>query len=391
MRSMMRNKVNWHNNGFVLLNYGEYIILMKNYNHTLGQMISLIEEKYPLVTETEIINALDSYSPDILAKYGIMAGDAASKANAKLLPFILLGNACFSLIISGLIIYFFERYNHQKDRELKEITNYIEEINRHNYTLKIKEISEDELSILKNEIYKITVMLKESAEQSEEAKKNLKKALEDISHQLKTPLTSILIILDNLIDNPKMPESMRQEFIHDIKRETTNINFLIQNLLKLSKFDANMITFEPKVVSLGKIIKAAQKNVAALCDLKNITLKTVALKENGIMADYNWEVEALTNILKNCLEHSKNNDLIEITYFGNAAYSEIKIIDHGEGIKKEDLPHIFERFYQGSNANNDSMGIGLALAQEIIKKDNGTINVASSKKGTTFTIKYFHY
>lgn len=378
---------------FGLINYFEYQVLTKNNNAKMAQIINLVQEKYPLVKEEDLILILNNYSTNlkILHKYGILETEAATFANTKVLPFFLIGNIIFLFITICILTHLFLKYNRQKEKELKAITDYIEEINHKNYTLKIDEINEDELSILKNEIYKITIMLKESAEQSEQAKKELKKSLEDISHQLKTPLTSILIILDNLIDNPHMADNIRQDFIHDIKREMININFLIQNLLKLSKFDANTIEFLPTLTPVKKILTKAQKNVATLCDLKNIPIKMSGAKTINIVCDFNWEVEAITNIFKNCIEHSKNNSLIETKVLENKAYVEVQIIDHGEGIKAKDLPHIFERFYKTTNSSQDSMGIGLALAKEIIKKDNGIILVSSNHKGSIFTIKYFKY
>lgn len=250
-------------------------------------------------------------------------------------------------------------------------------------------MSEDELSILKNEIYKTTVMLKENAENSNKEKLELKDSLSDISHQLKTPLTSILIMLDNLIDDPQMDENIREDFIRDIKREINSINFLVQSILKLSKLDTNTVNFIEEKNDLNEIVNQAIKNVTMLSDLKNVS---VILKSNSnsiIKCDFKWQVEAISNIIKNCIEHSNKDSEVIITIEDNKAYSKITIKDSGIGIDKEDLPHIFERFYKGKNATPDSIGIGLSLAQTIIKKDNGTISVKSSNKGTTFTIKYF--
>ena len=232
-------------------------------------------------------------------------------------------------------------------------------------------------------------MLKESAENSNQDKINLKKSLEDISHQLKTPLTSILILLDNLIDDQNMNIETRNDFLTDIKREIININFLVQSILKLSKFDANTIHFIKEETTLNKIIKEAVKNVSTLCDLRNIKIEINGDEDAKIICDAKWQIEAITNILKNSIEHSQDNHKIVVKYEKNNIYSNIEIQDYGEGISKKDLKHIFERFYKGENASKDSIGIGLALSKTIIEEDNGTISVESNENGTKFTIKYY--
>lgn len=153
----------------------------------------------------------------------------------------------------------FLKYNKSKDKKLVQITRYIEEINNKNYKLDIDDNTEDELSILKNEIYKTTVMLKEVAENSKKDKENLKNSLSDISHQLKTPLTSITIMLDNILDNKDMDEDIRNDFIKDIKREIINVNFLVETLLKLSKLDADSVKFINKKENVRKYITREYK------------------------------------------------------------------------------------------------------------------------------------
>ena len=285
------------------------------------------------------------------------------------------------------ILYF--RYNYKRKNDIKDIIKCIEQINRRNYELEIDTISEDELSILKNEIYKTAVMLKEAALNSNKDKLNLKKSLEDISHQLKTPLTSILVLLDNLIDEPDMDSSIRNDFIIDIKRNVININFLVQALLKLSKFDANTVHFIKKENDLEMIVKEAIKNVSTLCDLRNINIKLNTLEDAKVVCDAKWQIEAITNIIKNAIEHSKDNSNIVINIDNNRVYSKIEVIDFGDGISKRDTKHIFERFYKGENATSNSIGIGLALAKTIIEEDKGTIAVESNESNTKFTIKYF--
>ena len=232
-------------------------------------------------------------------------------------------------------------------------------------------------------------MLKEAALNSNKDKLNLKKSLEDISHQLKTPLTSILVLLDNLIDEPDMDSSIRNDFIIDIKRNVININFLVQALLKLSKFDANTVHFIKKENDLEMIAKEAIKNVSTLCDLRNINIKLTTLENAKVVCDAKWQIEAITNIIKNAIEHSKDNSSIIINIDNNRVYSKIEVIDFGDGISKRDIKHIFERFYKGENATSNSIGIGLALAKTIIEEDKGTIAVESNESNTKFTIKYF--
>lgn len=287
------------------------------------------------------------------------------------------------------MILIFLYFNKKKDKEINKITKCMEEINRRNYKLEIDDISEDELSILKNEIYKTTIMLKEAAENSNKEKLELKDSLSDISHQLKTPLTSILIILDNLIDDPEMDKDIREDFIKDIKREINGINFLVQSILKLSKLDTNTINFIEDEIELNKIVIEAIKNVSMLSDLRNVNVNLKIKSNSVIKCDFKWQVEAISNILKNCIEHSNENSDVIVIIEDNKVYSKIIIKDNGGGIAKEDLPHIFERFYKGKNATSDSIGIGLSLAKTIIEKDNGTISVQSSDKGSIFEIKYF--
>ena len=252
----------------------------------------------------------------------------------------------------------------------------------------MKDINEEDLSLLKNEIYKTTIMLNEISEISKKDKKELEESLEDISHQLKTPLTSILIMIDTLLDDEDMDQNTREDFLRNMKREVMNINFLVKSILKLSRLDTNTVKFISKKESVKEIINEAILNVSLLSDLKNVKIET-NLSDSFIICDYKWQIEALTNILKNSIEHSYENNKVLIESSENNAYVKITIKDFGTGIAKEDINHIFERFYKGKDSDYDSIGIGLALSKSIIEKQNGKISVESSDDGTTFTIKYF--
>lgn len=376
----------------ILINIYEYKIYRNNINNNLESIISLIETKYPLITKNEIMEILNSKNntTNIFKEYGIdIDNTSIILENDKYYNTFIIFNTLYIYIIIIVLLIIFLIYIKNKDKDIKDITKYIEEINKGNYELKINSISEDELSILKNEIYKTTIKLKEAYINTNNDKLSIKKSLEDISHQLKTPLTSILIMLDNLIDDPNMDINIRQDFITDIKRQVVNINFLVQNLLKLSKFDSNTIHFIKENNKLSNILKEAIKNVSTLCDLKDIKIIINGDDESTIYSDFKWEVEALTNILKNSIEHTKDKKEILVDYNTNNVYSIIKIKDYGVGIAHDDLKHIFKRFYKGKNSSPDSIGIGLSLAKTIINEDNGIISVESNSNGTTFIIKYY--
>lgn len=373
------------------INKYEYQVYKDNFDTKITSIILKIKEDYPNITDEELYNILKSSKKDgkVLEQYSLTIDNKSLlKENDNKYQQFLVTNIMIVFISTIFLIFLFLRFNAKKDREINKITKCLEEINKRNYKIDIEEMSEDELSILKNELYKVTIKLKEDAENSKQAKKDLKDTLADISHQLKTPITSILIILDNIIDNPDMDKNTREDFIRDIKRELLNMNFLALNLLKLSKLDSNTVHFIKKEVSLDEIVTSSIKNIAPLCDLKNITITQNLEPGIKINCDLNWQVEAITNILKNCVEHSKENSKIDITTATNKVYLSIKIRDYGTGISKKDLPHIFERFYKGTGGSANSIGIGLSLAKKIIESNDGIINVETGPDGTTFTIKY---
>ena len=378
---------------FLTINIYEQHIFTKNYNRKIVQIISQVKEEYPDLDENKLMSIINSDKVDLslLKKYSInIDEDSLILENKKEYHKSLFINIVFLMITIIILILAFLRFNSKKDKEINEITKYIEEINRKNYKLNIDEMSEDELSILKNEVYKTTIMLKEAAENSNKEKLQLKDSLSDISHQLKTPLTSILIILDNLIDDPDMDKEIREDFIRDIKMEITNISFFVQSILKLSKLDTNTVDFIEEKTYIKDIVDEVVKNLSTLCDLRNIKIITKYKENTKIICDFRWQVEAFSNIIKNCIEHSKDNTNILLEVDENNVYSQVVIKDNGTGIEKEDLPHIFERFYKGKNSSNESCGIGLSLAKSIIEKSNGNIYVESKVgKGSTFTIKYF--
>lgn len=362
-------------------------------SNVIAGIIGNIEKNYPNVSEEEIISILNLENEEIedgkntLIKYGINIENQnaiGQITNNKLLIINIL--SIIILVFAILVILYI--YSRSESKKIKEIEKYIEAINNKNYTLKISENSEDEFSNLSNELYKTTVMLKEQASNSQKSQKTLQTNIEDISHQLKTPLTSISIMLDNIIDNPDMEIETRQKFLHEINRQIEWFNWLVIALLKLSKIDSGTAVFTKKEINVEKIINHVIQNLAIPLDIKQQKI-IVNGNSSKFIGDYNWQLEALTNIVKNCIEHTPNHKNIYIKFEENNFYTKITIRDEGVGIAKEDIKHIFERFYKGKNSSENSIGIGLALAKSIIERDNGYI-ICSSKEGegTTFEIKY---
>ena len=381
---------------FAVLTYAELDRVRKNSNEAVVQIIADLKEKYPDISDSRIAQILNDKADventvEMLKKYGIETdADWLVNRNGELETGIIAANSFMSAFSCVALCAVFIVYCIKRKRETHKITEYIAQINKKKYDLAIDENSEDEMSALKNEIYKTTVMLKEQSENSLKDKQNLKDSLSDISHQLKTPLTSIMIMLDNITDNEDMPTEVRTEFLNDIRRETNSINFLVQSILTLSKLDANSIVLKSRPEYLSKIIEECRQNTAVLAEIKEVEVITECDKSITLNCDFKWLCEAVTNIVKNCIEHTPRGGTVKIAAEQNRLYTKISISDNGSGIDQKDLPHIFERFYKGKNSDENSVGIGLALAKTIVEKGGGYLSVDScADKGSTFVIKYF--
>lgn len=379
---------------FCGLLYYQYRSYTQNFNEKVSGILGVMKEQYPETEERDVIDILNGKAEgdnEMLNKYGInLEKDSLVLENDRKFRTFVLVDGGLILTFLSICLGFILKYHYNRERKIEEITAYLEEINRGNYKLDISDNSEENWSILKNELYKTTVMLKEAAENSEQDKVQLKDSLSDISHQIKTPLTSMIIMLDAILDDKEMEEQTRNQFLHDMKREITGTRFLVEALLKLSKLDSNTVKFTRQSVNIAEVLTEAVKNVEILGELKNISIKLSGSAESKLQCDVKWQTEAITNILKNCIEHSEENGEIKITYSENFLYTEVAIEDFGKGVAPEDLPHIFERFYKGKNTGKDSVGIGLALAKAIVEKDNGYIQADSRLgKGTKFRVRYF--
>lgn len=378
--------------------YNQYKKITTIANQKIAEIIGTIIKEDPEIDTRTIMKTLNSKQDteeyqkgqEELKKYGININEANSIiAVQNQMKQNLVLNIILIIVFSILWMAVIFVYLRKRDRKINQITQYINQIKNRKYDLDINENSEDELSNLKNELYKITIMLKEESEISKKDKDNLKMSVEDISHQLKTPLTSITIMLDNLKDNPNMDENTKQKFIFEISKQIDWINWLVISMLKLSKLDANVVQFYEEKINLKKFIEEIIKNLEIPIEIKNQQIIIEGNESASFVGDYKWQQEAVTNIIKNCIEHNKENGKIYIKYEENTLFTKITIRDEGEGMTKEDLKHIFERFYKGQNSSENSVGIGLALAKNIIEKNNGMISCKSElDKGTEFVIKY---
>ena len=378
---------------FFIISFVDYNSYVRITNNFTNNIISTLVNNYPDVTEEEIIeiiNSSDNEASDILASFGIDINSMGvlKSINDNFYRNLII-NSIVLLVISIVIFLLIFFYDKKEKRELDKIIDYLKELNRGNYDLKIDLNSEGILSILKNEIYTTTVMLREMASREYLDKITLKENLANISHQLKTPLTSISILVDNLCDE-EVDKKTELEFLNDIKRQVDNINYLVIVLLKLSRFDANVITFKKDNINVKKLILECMKNLDVIREVKNINIHVSGANDVEFIGDYKWESEAISNIIKNAIEHTLNDKNIYISFKDKSIYTEIIIEDEGLGMSEKEKNRIFERFYKGSSTNSNNFGIGLSLAKEIITKDNGKIIVKSEvNKGTKFIIRYY--
>jgi signal transduction histidine kinase len=274
-------------------------------------------------------------------------------------------------------------------QDIKQLTQYLASIYAGQKQMDIRDNKEGELSILKNDIYKVTLTLYEQSELLKKDKIYLSDTLSNISHQLKTPLTSMFVMTD-LLGSADLPQDKKDEFLNKITNQLKRIEWLVTALLKLSKIDAQTVLFKREQTPLRNLLKKAVEPLLIPVELKEQKLVINCQEDIIVTVDFNWTAEAILNIVKNCMEHTPSGGSITITGQQNPLYTEITVSDNGEGIDKEDMPHIFERFYKGKNAGPDSIGIGLAMSKIILNSQNGNVSADSDvETGTRFFIRIY--
>lgn len=378
---------------FSIISTIQYNNYKKDINVAFENIIQTIKKDYPNIEEEDLIAIFNNpnlkSNTDILSKYGVDQNYSVLTKLDNTMHQNLIINTIIIILFGLILLTIFIVYLLYRDRKIKEINNYISAINRKDYTLKIKDNEEGELSNLKNELYKITVMLKEEANNSTNEKIMISDAVSNISHQLKTPLTSMSIMIDNIQNDSTMSEATRKDFLKEISKQIEWINFLVISLLKLARFDAGVINLRKDKINVKDLLNKVKDNLDITAELQEVEISIDKDNDVFFIGDFNWQVEALTNIVKNSLEHSTTNQKVNIDYEDNNFYTKIIIKDNGKGMNKSDLKNIFKRFYKGQNASETSIGIGLSLAKTIIEKGDGYITCESKEnKGTTFTIKY---
>ncbi len=295
--------------------------------------------------------------------------------------------AVLSLLLGVLLIGLFVYFTKRRYKRIEKLNSDLSLICAGDYDVKISENTEGELSILSNNLYKVVNLLRVQNERLEADKVCLAQSLADISHQLKTPLTSMMVLSDILADNPD--EEKIKEFYPLINKQLDKMHWLITNLLKMSKLEAGTVELTKASVNMSAFIKECLAPFLITLDLKNIEV-TKNISDFDFLCDEQWTAEAVQNIIKNCIEHTDKGGNLTITSFEESIYYVLIIKDDGCGISKEELPHIFERFYSCSNADKESLGIGLAFAKTVLNKQNADVSANSEiGSGTEFVIKFY--
>lgn len=286
-------------------------------------------------------------------------------------------------LIVSFLVFTKKRYN-----RINTLTETIDKILHGNDKINIKSFGEGELSILESDVQKMLICLRDQKDKLEKDRTFLADSIADISHQLRTPLTSINLIL-SLIEAPDITEERRGELLRELSKLITKTEYLVSVLLKISKLDAGTVQFEKKETDLYFLIGKSAEPLLIPMDIKNQKL-TINVDNISLDCDSAWCLEAFGNILKNCTEHTPKNGEITVIAEDTPIFTEIVITDTGNGFDEEDVPHIFERFYKGKNSSKESFGIGLNLAKMIITAHNGTVKAENSQSGgAEFTIRFY--
>lgn len=370
--------------------------MRREYTALAAGILENVRREYPQVAEEELFQLLKTpestgEGETLLARYGIFSeyGSRTLDSQEKRLWHFQAGMNLFLILTLFLGILAIIAYLQRRQRRIEELQRYMEKVSRGSYRLELEENADDELSGLRNEVYRLTVKLKESAALEQRRRQALADSVANISHQLKTPMTSMTVLLDNLMENEEMDPITRHRFLSEISRQLTGMSWLIATMLKLSRLEAGVVELQRVHVEAGRLLEACITRLQTAAEWREVCLEVQLQPGASLTVDENWTVEALCNIVKNAIEHSPAGSSVQIAASENEIYTEIRVTDSGTGISREEREKLFQRFYRGSNAAEDSIGIGLALAKEVVEQQHGHIQVESQEgEGTVFSLKF---
>ena len=305
-------------------------------------------------------------------------------ANLGITGTTVLWIAVFGFLAGGILFLFSFWYWYRKsETRIQALTEYLEKINTGVQGL-VLESSDDEFSKLQDEIYKTVTELYQTREEALTARNNYAENLSNIAHQLKTPITSISLTIQ------MAKEHLGDTRTAEIQRQINRLMYLEEALLLLSRIEAGTLAFDRKPTDVFTILSLASDNLYELFMQKGVLIDVPEMGEMNINVDLNWTMEAVMNLMKNCMEAAGTGTAVHCSYEKNPLYVQMRIWDEGEGFAKEDLPHLFERFYRGENAKNTGIGIGLSISQAIIEMQNGIIRACNLPNGgACFEVRFY--
>lgn len=288
--------------------------------------------------------------------------------------------------LAGILLFIFT-FLYRKKKESKRIqalTDYLEQANIGKADI-LSSFGEDDFSKLEDEIYKTVTFLYQTKDAAVQAKDGFAENLSNIAHQIKTPITAISLSVQ------MMKQDFNEKYLEQIEKQLLRLTHLEEALLILARLDAGTLLLQKDKVDVFTALVLAADNLQELFAGSGTSIDIPELGEAVITADLEWTMEALMNLMKNCMEHNRGGT-IHCLYAQNPLYTEIFIRDEGEGFAREDIPHLFERFYRGKNAGEGGIGIGLALSKEIIERQNGTIRAKNAAEGgALFEIRFYSH
>ena len=365
------------------------------YNRRQFQMISsvssaIIEEDPAL--EPSILLALKAYKnqksryaepeyENVLTAYGYRQSDFINPLHQYVLLLAVAGFTAGSFLFLAVFI----TWRKKEELRIQTMAEALEKINSGSPDL-VLEAGKDSFSKLQDEIYKTVTMMHQTRDSALEEKQNFAENLSNIAHQLKTPVTAISLSAQMMETHPD------KNYPAQIQKQIKRLIHLEESLLLLSRLDAGTLFLEKEAVDVFTVLTLAADNLQEVFSEADVSLNIPEAGEVEITADLDWTMEAVMNLLKNCMEYSPAGGTVHCSYGQNELYTEILIWDEGKGFQREDIPHLFERFYCGQNAKKSGIGIGLSLAREIIERQNGTIRASNIPDGGgCFEIRFYSH